>query len=767
MTANANAASSEAAATPKPRATQPKQDGDYLLDAVQRSFMFFETLLNRGDNYLEHLEHGTPTLLQFAHELVLDGHCLPEPCNYALLRLMPPDHLSVNPGSRPVIVVDPRAGSGPGVGAFKLDSEVGVAMRAGHPVYLVTFKPEPEGGQAVLTVAHAEARFIEAVIALHPGCDARPVVIGNCQAGWAMMALAAMRPELFGPLMIMGAPISDWAGGSKLNPMRYVGGMLGGSWLNSLTTDLEADHFDKINLVGNYERLNQASALWNKYHNLWSHIDTQSQRFREFERWWSGYFRISGAETESIVENLFIGNQLAHGTAKEGQQAIDLRNITAPVVVFATWGDNITPPPQALDWIIDTWGDERAIAAAGRTVVYALHDSIGHLGIFAGTDMADAESGLPVTSLDIIERLPPGLYEMKLKAKAGREAQPRAALQPDDYTVHYEHRSMQDILAINPEGRAQQAIFSTIAKVSEANAKLYKTWMRPWLQLTVTRPLADALGKLHSMRLQRQLLSDTWPMAPIIRSRAAQARARRAQVSDDHPLRQLEQLAARQITEALQAFRDQRDKAVVDWSRLIYGPQGLGAFIKPGTPDADAALARALEELQKQRDLALQQVAQGGFAEAVGRIVLSGMLSIGAFEQRSLRLAHLLAQVPSGLLHDLDARTNWVELLKQQARITAVAPVEALNALEQLLPDQKTRETALAISAAVMMSEPALANPRAEIIEFLMGKLGVDPDQVMVMARHLATPLNAAPDASAPAAAGKKTGTVPGNSASL
>jgi len=35
----------------------------------------------------------------------------------------------------PFVVVDPRAGHGPGNGGFKADSELGVAMRAGYPCY--------------------------------------------------------------------------------------------------------------------------------------------------------------------------------------------------------------------------------------------------------------------------------------------------------------------------------------------------------------------------------------------------------------------------------------------------------------------------------------------------------------------------------------------------------------------------------------------------------------------------------------------------------
>ena len=728
-----------------PSSTESANNKDYFTDAVQRTFLFVETLLDRGNNYVKHLEQGTPALLKFEHEVVLDGRDLPEPCNYALLRLIPPFTFPVNTQARPVIVVDPRAGHGPGIGGFKMDSEVGMAMRAGHTVYFVTFRPEPEEGQTLWTVMHAEARFIEAVIARHPQSAAKPVVIGNCQAGWAMMALNATRPELFGPLMIMGAPVSYWAGSAKLNPMRYSGAMLGGSWLASLTSDLGADRFDGVNLVDNFERLNPANTLWNKYYNLWSHVDTEAERFLEFERWWGGFFRMTGAEIEAIVENLFVGNRLARGTVMADGQTINLRNITAPVVVFASWGDNITPPPQALDWIIDTWGDERAISAAGRTIVYVLHENVGHLGIFVGADIARKEHDQLVTSLDVIESLPPGLYEMKLKAKAGLEEQRWDQLEPGDYTVHYEHRTTQDILALNPEGRTEEAMFSTLSKISESNAKLYKNWMRPWLQLAVTRPLADALGKLHSLRLQRHLLSDELPLAPWIRTQAEAARANRVHVPDDHPLRQLEQKTSRQISAALDQFRDQRDAALVEWTRLVFGPKGLGAVIKPDTPDAEIAKEWALKELDKQRTVALQHISEGGFNEAVCRIVLAGMVSIGSFERRSLRLAHLLAQLPSQSPSGLTSKTDWIQLLKEQARMTAVAPVEALNALEQLLPDLASRETALAVSAAVMMIEPTLANPRSEIIEFLMGTLGVDSERVIKLARKLTESLETPP----------------------
>jgi hypothetical protein len=187
----------------------------------------------------------------------------------------------------------------------------------------------------------------------------------------------------------------------------------------------------------------------------------------------------------------------------------------------------------------------------------------------------------------------------------------------------------------------------------------------------------------------------------------------------------------------LDTWRDQRDAWSVAFTRYWYGPDGAGAWLKPAAPDADAAQARAQGAIQESREAVLARIGEGGFAEAVCRIVLAGMASIGAFERRSLRLAKLLAPLAGEVRGGPGSQNDWIRLLKQQARITAVAPVEALNALERLLPDTETRERALAVSAAVMMIEPTLANPRSEIIEFLIDTLGVDPQRVIGLARRL------------------------------
>ncbi|MBB3656787.1 hypothetical protein FHX15_002015 [Rhizobium sp. BK650] len=240
---------------------------DYVRDTAQRSVLFWDVMRKRGNQYRLSSEAMAPHVLSFTPEILLDGRTLERPVNYALVRIVPPKGVEIDETRRPFVVVDPRAGHGPGIGGFKADSEIGVALAAGHPCYFIGFLPEPVKGQTIEDIALAEAIFLEKVIALHPDADAKPCVIGNCQAGWAVMMLAAVRPELFGSIIIAGAPLSYWAGERGKYPMRYTGGLLGGSWLTALAGDLGHGKFDGAWLVQNFENQNPANTLWSKQYN--------------------------------------------------------------------------------------------------------------------------------------------------------------------------------------------------------------------------------------------------------------------------------------------------------------------------------------------------------------------------------------------------------------------------------------------------------------------------------------------------------------------
>ena len=318
---------------------------DYWVDAWQRSILLLDVLRQRGNNSIEHNARKAPNVLSFEAELMLDGRSLPRPVNYALVRIIPPNGTAIDPSKRPFIVFDPRAGHGPGIGGMKHDSEIGVALAAGHPCYFVGFLPDPVPGQTIEDVCETEARFVEEVVKRHPNAEGKPCLIGNCQAGWQIMMMAAIHPEKVGPIMLAGSPLSYWAGVHGKNPMRYLGGLLGGTWLTSLAGDLGNGIFDGANLVANFESLHPDNTYWKKIYNVYSQIDTEPPRFLEFEKWWGSPVLLNAEEMQSIADKLFVGNKLVSGELHSSNGTrVDLRNIKAPIIVVCSWGDEITPP---------------------------------------------------------------------------------------------------------------------------------------------------------------------------------------------------------------------------------------------------------------------------------------------------------------------------------------------------------------------------------------------------------------------------------------
>ena len=528
---------------------------EYMVDAGQRSVLFLDIMRQRGEQYREHVAQTAPHVLSYAAELIIDGRKLEQPVNYALVRIIPPKGVEIDLKRRPFIVVDPRAGHGPGIGGFKADSEIGVAMKAGHPCYFIGFLPEPMPGQTIERIARAEARFIEKVISRHPEADGKPCVIGNCQAGWAVMILASLRPELFGPLVVAGAPLAYWAGVHGKYPMRYSGGLLGGSWLTALSSDLGAGKFDGAWLVQNFENQNPSNTLWTKQYNVYSKVDTEADRYLEFERWWGGHVNLNAEEIQFIVDELFIGNNLAAGRIKMSDgTAVDLRNIRSPIVVFCSKGDNVTPPQQALHWILDLYADVDEIRAYGQTIVYTVHETIGHLGIFVSGGVAKKEHAEFSSNIDLIDVLPPGLYEATFEARGPDTLN-------DDLTVgqwvmRCEARTLDDIRAMGGNSPEDERRFETAKRVSEMNLEAYRKYVQPWVKSIVTPQMAELMRNWHPLRLQYEMLGSQNPFMTAVQNAADKAREGRKPVAKDNPFLTFQERISNQIVSSLDQWRE-------------------------------------------------------------------------------------------------------------------------------------------------------------------------------------------------------------------
>jgi hypothetical protein len=116
-----------------PQLPSPGAAVEYWIDSWQRSVLFLDVMRRRAAQYEAHAAELAPNVLDYQAELLVDGRRLDRPANYLLARILPSEGMEIDPKKRPFVVVDPRAGHGPGIGGFKADSEIGVAMKAGHP----------------------------------------------------------------------------------------------------------------------------------------------------------------------------------------------------------------------------------------------------------------------------------------------------------------------------------------------------------------------------------------------------------------------------------------------------------------------------------------------------------------------------------------------------------------------------------------------------------------------------------------------------------
>lgn len=666
---------------------------DYLHDARQRAVLTADTLREAATAALAHEDAGLKPVLAFDYDVVMDGADLPNPVNYALVRIRPPEVFPpARADLRPWVIIDPRSGQGSGIGGFKAESEVGIALAEGYPVYFVIFGPYPEPGQTLADVCAAEAEFLRRIRALHP-LTGKPFVTGNCQGGWATMILSATHPDLTGPIVIAGVPLSSWAGRAGQNPLRYLGGVTGGAMPVQMLADLGGGLFDGAALVANFETMNPGRDMWRKYADLYGQIDTRAADYIDFDRWWSGFYFMNAKEIRWIVENIFVGNRLVRGRAVlDDGVRIDLSQITSPLVVFASHGDAVSTVQQALRWISDVWGSAARIREAGRTIIYTTHESASHLSIFVSADVADDNHRRIGSVIRTIEALPPGLYEMEV-TEGGPGQTPE---------VRFESRDMQAILSLCDDTAADDA-FANADAMADWITRGYDLFLGPWLRTLTSPPAAELSRTLHPLRLQNRLLSDANPLMAAVAAPAQAARTARAPVDAANPFYAAERLMTDIVARQLDVMRDLREAATeLGFMALYAHPLWRPRDSRPGPTRAQeatqtAAAARAMADI-------MVQVERGGYAEAIVRMCV--MLSRAGGQVRQDRIERFSAMLHSRAPFSTMTPEMRRRMIDEQSQIVDQAGQAAEAALMRLLRDDIDRYRAVNIVLDVMEIGP-------------------------------------------------------------
>ncbi len=710
--------------------SSPQEVIEYGVDACQRGVLFLDILRQRGNIYREHAHLGKPPVLIFDYEIVADGRDLPHPVNYALARIIPPeDWVDTDPGKRPFVVIDPRAGQGAGIGGFKMDSEIGIALKQGHPCYLMDFYTNPEPEQKIEYVTLAEIEFLQRIHERHPDAEEKPFMIGNCQGGWALMMLAASTPERLGPILLAGSPISYWAGIEGKSMMRYSGGLLGGSWMASFASDLGAGKFDGAYLVNNFEQMNPANTYWGKLHHVYQNVDTEAQRFLDFERWWGGHCLMNKQEMDWITQNLFIGNRLTAGEvlSADGETHLDLRNIRSPIIVFASWGDDITPPPQALNWIPDLYENVDAIRLNEQTIVYCLNDKIGHLGIFVSAGIAKKEDSKLINALDLIETLPFGLYEAVIQDT--QPDLPGLEFVTGRYLIRFESREVDDIVRLGG-GRDDERAFEVVKRVSEINQGIYDKFVSPWIKACANPWTAAWMRQMNPARAERWMLSDLNPAMWGVKSIADAVRTDRLPVAPDNPLSARERHTSDSIEQGLDRYRVWRDQATERTFKAIYESPWLAACVGLKPETAQQRNHPAGNWFEKEFKRLKRQELDASFEEGT---LLDGAMRLFVYCGHEL---HVIDERPFNALRQLLQKSgldktirlsDLKQAVKRQAWLVALDEARALAGLAQLIPQAPTRRRIFDTAYNLIATRGEISPAQHARLEQIAQVLDLDP----------------------------------------
>lgn len=414
-------------------------------------------------------------------------------------------------------------------------------------------------------------------------------------------------------------------------------------------------------------------------------------------------------EIHFIVDSLFVGNELEKGRLKlEEDRWVNLKNFKDPIVVFASQGDNITPPQQALNWIYKVYKTVDEIKRNGQVIVYIIHPRIGHLGIFVGSKIAKKEHSAIIGTVDMIEYLPPGLYEMVITdEKDDSELLERK--------VEFLEREMEDILKLD-DGLDDEEAFGAVSAVSRVNDKMYLSFLSPVVRSMVNETTAEAIRQSHPLRMQRYMASDKNPFFWPYKYMAPWVSKNRKVVDGDNVFLKMEKDMSENIQSFLNDYREYRDNALGNSFRMLY-ENDIMKTLFPGQPSSDESVREEVDPLQQKlaEEMWQKTMKQGGFEAAVIRIVLLVAAADNTIDQREhLTAMKIVEDHPS--LAKLSS-SELKRLFKEQSSIVEHNREEAINTLVNLVRTKVEREKVFEAATAIAMADQEISKVEQVILD--------------------------------------------------
>jgi hypothetical protein len=288
-------------------------------------------------------------------------------------------------------------------------------------------------------------------------------------------------------------------------------------------------------------------------------------------------------------------------------------------------------------------------------------------------------------------------------------------------------RTVADIRALSGGDAATDA-FAAVAEVSACASRAYDACIAPVLRPLATEPVAELGRRLHPLRLRRTAVSSHNPALAHLPALAAQSRRDRRPAGPDNVFRQVEQIWAEQVEQALDTWRDLRDATTEILFFASYG--WLASF---GIGQGFTAGHRAAEHRggdPASSPTIAEQCHEGGYAEAVIRMMLLLAKARGGVRRSRLARSKLLLNSQPPFSAMPQARRQAV--IQAQGTLVAQVPELCIDTLPLLLPDTDMRRQAMAAVEQVAGPVDDLGMAARAMLGRLRATLGRDAGQELV-----------------------------------
>jgi hypothetical protein len=216
-----------------------------------------------------------------------------------------------------------------------------------------------------------------------------------------------------------------------------------------------------------------------------------------------------------------------------------------------------------------------------------------------------------------------------------------------------------------------------------------------------------------------------WPLRVI----AEMVRKDRRPAAADNAFVTAEHAVSEQIEQGLDRYREARERMQELAFKTMYNSPLIEALAGMRAPHADAGKPRArdavLGELLERKIAAIRaRETQGGFAEAVIRIMLAGTKAQRMIDARGFRLAqHLRREHPR--LKDL-SHERLKAIVKEEAFMIRFDEKDALAGLPALLPNESDRREALDLVRKVRGARGEITPESEAVLAKIERILGLD-----------------------------------------